>query len=790
VVVDVDGRYEAIQDEDVVLLAELAHGLGALEQAATAAATLDPAELTQYVGALGAEHALAGGAGAVVVLGAGTAVLADLGGLSVRHDGFVVAPGADLLSTMRRARAAPITTVQDTSTGRTRVAPPEPVPTWSRAFYLVRRREDAELLRRALADWRVAPGALELVAAEVGADVGSGWLITPWVQPPSADFSAGTPLALDLTALDHRRPWILDAESSIAPGVLLSENKDLARVVAREVEARLSDDAGVGAPTDQAPSLLGVVDLDSALRSEARRTEARSDPVPDVLGLGVGPDLESWALELLPVGGAVPCARLLAAVREARPDLALRFRQVPGPDSRALAEWALRHGVDEVPYPDLLGRAAEATLVAQTVDKTAASHSRPAGVNLVGYLAGELGLGESARLVDDALHAVGVPTSTYDLTRDLASRGQARFRRSAPVVHDTTLLCVNGVDVPHVAARVADLLKAGRKIGMWYWELEDFPLAHAAGAAHVDEIWAATDFVRDAIARRVDDVPVRTVTPPLPQATSDRGVVPEHLGIPVDRPWLLFTFDFLSVAERKNPYGLVEAFERAFAGRTADRRPVLVIKTINAARHPGPAERLRLQIAGLDDVMLIDTYLDHDQRHVLVSHCTAYVSLHRAEGLGLTIAEAMAWGRPVITTAYGGVMQFCTPANSFLVDWERGWVEHGTEAYEEGLPWAEPDLDHAAELMRTVVDDPARAERVGRQAALDIRERHNARAAGEAMSRVLDEGRQVWLTEQAAARARRQAARRPAEPTGTPLDSSWPTRLRALVGTAARRLRR
>ena len=291
---------------------------------------------------------------------------------------------------------------------------------------------------------------------------------------------------------------------------------------------------------------------------------------------------------------------------------------------------------------------------------------------------------------------------------------------------------------------IGDQIDGSRVVGMWYWELEEFPSLHHIGFRHVDEVWAATDFMRDAIARHSGQIPVRTVTPPLPQADTNPGALPARFGIPHDRPWFLFTFDFLSQATRKNPFGLVEAFIRAFGDQHSPHQPVLVIKSINADKQPAQAERLRLQVTGRSDVLLLDTYLDHDERHVLVANCTCFVSLHKAEGLGLTIAEAMAWGKPVIVTAYGGVMQFCNDRNAFLVDWTPGQVDETTGPYKKGMTWAEPDLDHAAALMRLVLDDPESGQSRGQHAARDVRELHNPQAAGRAMRKVLDEGNQQW----------------------------------------------
>ena len=199
---------------------------------------------------------------------------------------------------------------------------------------------------------------------------------------------------------------------------------------------------------------------------------------------------------------------------------------------------------------------------------------------------------------------------------------------------------------------------------------------------------------------------------------------------------LLFSFDFLSTAERKNPWGLVEAFSRAF---TPDEGPVLVVKSINADRRPADAERLRLAAAGRPDVILNEDYLDAPARDALVAHCDAYVSLHRSEGLGLTMAEAMAWGKPVVATGYSGNLHFMTDENSFLVPFRPAPIPAGCEPYPVGGRWADPDLDEAARLIRLVVDDPAGAAVRGARAASDIAVMHSPEAAGAAFAARLAE---------------------------------------------------
>ena len=133
-----------------------------------------------------------------------------------------------------------------------------------------------------------------------------------------------------------------------------------------------------------------------------------------------------------------------------------------------------------------------------------------------------------------------------------------------------------------------------------------------------------------------------------------------------DRFTFLFMFDFFSTLQRKNPLGLIDAFTRAFA---PDEGPRLLLKTINARFRPEAADELRRRIGERPDIELVDRYLDPRQNAALIARADCYVSLHRSEGFGLTLAESMALGTPVIATGYSGNIDFTTPSNSYLVDW-------------------------------------------------------------------------------------------------------------------------
>jgi hypothetical protein len=135
---------------------------------------------------------------------------------------------------------------------------------------------------------------------------------------------------------------------------------------------------------------------------------------------------------------------------------------------------------------------------------------------------------------------------------------------------------------------------------------------------------------------------------------------------------------------------------------------------------------------------VIDRYLEPADNHSLTAVCDCYASLHRAEGFGLVLAEAMSLGKPVVATGYSGNLDFMTPSNSLLVDHRLVPIGPGAEPYPPGGEWAEPDTAHAARLMRDLFDDPEAARRLGAEGAAAIGRSHSLAAAGEVMYRRLE----------------------------------------------------
>jgi hypothetical protein len=230
---------------------------------------------------------------------------------------------------------------------------------------------------------------------------------------------------------------------------------------------------------------------------------------------------------------------------------------------------------------------------------------------------------------------------------------------------------------------------------------------------------------------------VKIVPLPVPllgAPTADRSAV----GIPPDRFVFLFSFDFLSTARRKNPLGLVDAYRRAFG---PDDGACLVLKSINGAHHPRSLERLRIAVRERDDIVVIDRYLSAEHQAALTGLCDAYVSLHRAEGFGLTMAEAMALAKPVIATRFSGNLEFMDDATAYLVDAGTCEVGPGIGIYPPDGTWADPDRHHAAALMRRVFEERDEAREVGRRAAERIRGRYGVEVVAPQIARMLDAAR-------------------------------------------------
>lgn len=534
------------------------------------------------------------------------------------------------------------------------------------------------------------------VCTEPGIGIG-GWRCVS--DQPSVD-----PVLVDVDALDRDEPWHFAFESGPSR-VRLSADDRLAGAVAAGLPQRDGRPEPIRLP--------GGIRVDGPIRTlmadALRRWRADGAALPPE---PFGPQNSAfvrWLEEPSPIWGA-NVGRYWRQLREDRADLLAAFPRSDSADQDRYIEWT-EHSWRMEERSVLLRPSAGSPRI--PIESVAHNHN---GINVTGYLGFDSSLGEVGRRIVDALQAAHVPVSPIDHYRTGSPRrpttGKERWREGNTAHHATNLVVVNADQFHFFVADHQSTLLAGRKtIGYWFWELETVPDAMVEAIDQVDEIWVGSRFVGDAFAR-VTDKPVRWVPIPVPEPVASKRAR-ATFGLPDDRYVFTVTFDHFSVAERKNPYGAVEAFRRAFSDGEG---PVLFVKTVNGDKRWQNHERLLLAAAGRSDIVILDEHLDRaDQMAALVvSDCL--ISLHRSEGLGLHCAEAMWLGKPVIATRYSGNLDFMDDDNSVLVDYTLVPVEHGEGVYPPDAVWADPDLDQAAAWMRKLVAEPDLGRRLGARA--------------------------------------------------------------------------
>lgn len=381
-----------------------------------------------------------------------------------------------------------------------------------------------------------------------------------------------------------------------------------------------------------------------------------------------------------------------------------------------------------------LHEAAHEWLVGLDVSATALELAR-VGANVIAHFCYPSGLRVSAESMVQAMDIVGVSTSLRDLQTDAKDDPHhVNFRGMES--HDVTILHTQPEPFLHAAYERAQLFERNPRtyrIAYWYWEFDSIPDSWISFAQTVDEVWAATEFVARGLRARLP-VPVRTLFPGVKLAACERRGK-SHFGLRETSFMFLFTFHMMSVMERKNPLGLIHAFRKAFREEDAVQ---LVLKTSFGDRHPEQFRALREAAMG-SNIVLIDQVYSPDEVLSLMECCDAYVSLHRSEGLGLTMAEAMLMGKPVIATNFSGNVDFMNDDNSLLVPYELVKLGKPIPPYDADLEWAEPSIDEAARLMRRVYEDQAWAREIGARAKASAERQLSLEAAGRRLRERLDE---------------------------------------------------
>ncbi len=327
----------------------------------------------------------------------------------------------------------------------------------------------------------------------------------------------------------------------------------------------------------------------------------------------------------------------------------------------------------------------------------------PEGVNLFGYLKAQMGLGQGARLMAHAVLESGIPHSLINVSiGNPASHNEKEFEAmlSKASVYNTNIVHINPEQTPLL--RVAYPRRTWDKrynIAVWLWELEEFPSEWHSEFAYFDEIWTPSTFTSNSI-KNSTSLPVVTVPYGL-RAEADTRFDRDYFRLPKDRFLFLSMYDVNSTMERKNPMGAIDAFCAAFPPDSMDVG--LVIKINNAT--PENIAQLKTYIGNRKNIFVISQLFSKVEVQSLIKACDVFVSLHRSEGFGLVMAEAMVLGVPSIATNWSANTDFMKPDTSCLVDFKFIDVKDSYYQQRQGLRWADPNIEHAAQYMQRLYND-------------------------------------------------------------------------------------
>ncbi|MCA8141188.1 glycosyltransferase family 4 protein [Burkholderia multivorans] len=446
------------------------------------------------------------------------------------------------------------------------------------------------------------------------------------------------------------------------------------------------------------------------------------------------------------VSSAIALPRFLVSIRQSRPDLVAAFDIATTHGAISLISWWQNYGKEEYPVLEQLTitLADDNTPPVVSIDGgMLRTLARPFGVNIVGFPQGILGLGEDARMAAQAMQLAGFDVALVNAPMSGPSRLDMSMNHLLrdDLAYQVSLFCLPPPEMVRLT------LEGGRRlvesdtyrIGAWPWELPHWPSAFGPANAFVDEIWAQSRFVEAVYSRlggrRVRHMPMAVVIPQPVAPDRQRFGLPEHQFL------FYLMFDGNSWLTRKNPVAGVMAFKRAFA---KDASGVgLVIKAMNV-RDDDPTWRQVCELAAADDrIHVVSERLDRQDTIDFMASCDAYISLHRSEGFGRVIAEAMALGQPVVATNFSGNVDFCDEETSFLVDGELIPLRPGDYLFHEGQYWCDPDIGIAAEQIARVFGDANLRERIAQAGRARIERDYSTTAVARAYERRLSEIRQM-----------------------------------------------
>jgi glycosyltransferase involved in cell wall biosynthesis len=418
------------------------------------------------------------------------------------------------------------------------------------------------------------------------------------------------------------------------------------------------------------------------------------------------------------------------------PSLQARFATTDAQGAAQFAEWFAQEAQPQLPpwarIPPLPAAATPGL----------GARGEAMAVNLFGFADGVLGLGEDVRLMAETLLRAGCHVAIHNLSlagrvASSAPQGFGALFSDRPIF-ETSIFCLPPFEMMRLRVEQGVQHFAGRRnIGLWPWELTSLPAEWGGAFQAVDAIWAISPWLAHVFAG-LTDKPVHLARPPvaLPPALPARRDMRAGLGLDEHHFMVLAMFDFNSFPARKNPDGAITAFLQAFPEPGGPER--LIIKSINGHAHDAALEALRARASSDPRIIILDGAMHRARSLGLIGAADCLISLHRAEGFGRVLAEALLLEVPVVATAWSGNADFLDRGTGYPVGFALRDVGRADYVYVEGSQWAEPDLAEAAEALRAIRAEPGEARARSAAGKRLIERRHGRDAVARSVALLLD----------------------------------------------------
>lgn len=563
----------------------------------------------------------------------------------------------------------------------------------------------------------------------------------PITQVAGIWYAGKSPLRFyHFSGYDPSFPWLLSKHMGAAPRTLLSQSTELRRLV-----GDYSSDLVSYGHTEMRKTPYRLNELPNGMKIPSRlrrffravllKQIAIDATPPDPFG-----DTDAFVMWLCTPAFGAQSARLTPAeysIWFERADLRGRFGDPNSSDGEAFHDWLAgdQVSVDWLEYVASFA-VVEGDESVKLPTPLVQAKSKAFGWSVVAYANSELGVGEAGRRIASLIGSAGVPMELVGTDTGSLSRQNhvPRLQVRNQIGYENAVFCVNADQLPSVGRKLGIERLRGRRTSLWFWELSEFPREYARAAELVHEVWVTSAFTQHAI-QAVVDKPVRLVRLPIEVPLARTRFSRRSLGIPEGKFVFLTNFDYLSVYERKNPIGAILSYLAAFGPGDG---AVLIVKSINASIKPLDAEHVRSFALGRPDVLFIDEYVTSAAMKAMIELADCYVSLHRSEGYGLNLADAMAHHTATIATAYSGNLEFMTSDTSHLIPYSM--VEVGTSGapYDRHSEWADPDLDAASFAMREVFDDESAGHAMASRAFAHVTREHSMGKANTQLAAFLN----------------------------------------------------